>query len=147
MVGKWNKKFHKVFGFLLRHNTVLKYLNYNEFICVFNFFLCSIFLPFCAKTNSMATEQRDEQLWRIAKKRAGFRKHLYTYIIIVCFLWGIWWFTIGRDEGFSGYPWPIWVMLGWGIGLAFNYFDAYHGSHEEMTQQEYEKLKRERGIQ
>jgi hypothetical protein len=94
----------------------------------------------------MLPEQRDENLWRIAKKRAAFRKHLYTYIIIVGFLWGVWWFTIGRRSGFTGYPWPVWVMLGWGIGLAFNYFDAYHGSGEELTQQEYEKLKRERGI-
>ena len=95
----------------------------------------------------MANEQpRNEQLWLLAQKRAKFRRHLFTYIVINAFLWGIWWFTVGRYDGFRGYPWPIWVMLGWGIGLAFNYFDAYHGSKEDITQQEYEKLKRERGI-
>jgi len=94
----------------------------------------------------MPAEERDENLWRIAKKRATFRRHFYTYVVIIAFLWGIWWFTIGRSSGFRGYPWPIWVMFGWGIGLAFNYFDAYHGSQEDIAQQEYEKLKREREI-
>ncbi len=94
----------------------------------------------------MPEEQRDENLWRIAKKRADFRKHVYIYAIINGFLWAIWWFTIGHHTGFIGVPWPLWVSLGWGIGLAFNYFSAYHGSGEDLTQQEYEKLKRERGI-
>jgi hypothetical protein len=52
----------------------------------------------------------------------------------------------GRFSGHWGYPWPIWVMLGWGIGIAFQYFDAYHGSKQELEQQEYEKLKREKGL-
>jgi hypothetical protein len=94
----------------------------------------------------MLPEQRDENLWRIAKKRAGFRKHLSVYIIIVGSLWAIWWITIGRKTGFTGYPWPIWITLFWGIGLAFHYFGAYHGSGKDLTQQEYEKLKREREI-
>ncbi len=94
----------------------------------------------------MSTEQRDENLWRIARKRADFRRHVYTYVIINGFLWGVWWFTTGHHTGFGSHPWPIWVTLGWGIGLAFNYFYAYHGSTEDLTQQEYEKLKRERGI-
>lgn len=95
----------------------------------------------------MANEEfRDEQLWHIAQKRAKFRRRLFTYIVINAFLWGIWWFTVGRYDGFRGYPWPIWVMLGWGIALAFNYFDAYQGSKEDIAQQEYEKLKKERGI-
>ena len=94
----------------------------------------------------MQPEQRDEKLWRIAQKRAGFRKHLYTYLVIDGFLWGVWWVTTGHATGFTFYAWPIWVTLGWGIGLAFNYFDAYEGSGKDLAQQEYEKLKQERGI-
>jgi hypothetical protein len=94
----------------------------------------------------MIPEQRDENLWRIAKKRAAFRKHLFTYMVIIGFLWGVWWFTIGRSRGFSGYPWPAWIMLVWGIGLGLNYFNAFHGSGEDLAQQEYEKLKREREL-
>jgi hypothetical protein len=37
-------------------------------------------------------------------------------------------------------------MLGWGVGIAFQYFDAYQGSKQELEQQEYEKLKREKGL-
>ncbi len=95
----------------------------------------------------MADEkERDEQLWRIARKRANFRRSFFVYVVINAFLWGVWWFTIGRNSGVRGYPWPIWVMLGWGIGIAFQYFDAYHGSKQDLEQQEYEKLKKEKRL-
>ncbi len=85
---------------------------------------------------------KDERLWRIAQKRASFRKTLYSYLVICAFLWAIWWFTSGRHTGMHGYPWPVWVMLGWGVGLGFQYFNAYNGDREDMTRQEYEKMKR-----
>ncbi len=70
-------------------------------------------------------QQKDEPLWRIARKRAEFRKSLYSYLVINTFFWLIWWFTAGRYSGLKGYPWPIWLMLGWGVALAFQYFNAY----------------------
>lgn len=85
----------------------------------------------------------DDKLWRIAKKRAGFKKSLYSYLVVNAFLWAIWWFTTGRSNGFTHYPWPIWVMLGWGVGLGFQYFEAYNGSKADLTEQEYQKLKKE----
>ena len=85
---------------------------------------------------------KDERLWRMASKRASFRKSLYSYIIVIAFFWAIWWFSSGRIHGFRGYPWPVWVMLGWGIGIAFQYFEAYNGNKQDLTEQEYEKLKR-----
>ena len=91
-------------------------------------------------------ENKDENLWRIAKKRAEFKKHLASYIIINGFLWAIWWVTEGRngcDDLFSA--WPIWVTLSWGVGLAFSYYDAYHDSKEEDTMKEYQKLKDREG--
>ena len=95
----------------------------------------------------MADEkERDERLWRIARKRANFRRSFFVYIVINAFLWGVWWFTTGRNSGVNGYPWPIWVMPGWGIGIAFQYFDAYHGSKQDLEQQEYEKLKKQKGL-
>jgi hypothetical protein len=86
---------------------------------------------------------KDERLWRIAQKRAGFRKALYSYLVICAFFWAIWWFTSGRHTGVRGYPWPVWVMLGWGVGLGFQYFNAYNGDREDMTRQEYEKMKKD----
>jgi len=87
--------------------------------------------------------QRDERLWRIAKKRASFKRTLYAYIIIVAFLWAIWWMNTGRIKGFVGTPWPIWVMLGWGIALGFQYFNAYNGSTRDLAEEEYERLKKQ----
>ena len=94
-------------------------------------------------------ENRDEHLWRIAKKRAGFKKHLASYIIVNGFLWAMWYFTQGSSEfeemEYGNYPWPIWSTLGWGIGLAFSYYSAYHGDKETDTMKEYQKLKDKEG--
>ncbi len=85
----------------------------------------------------------DERLWRIARKRALFRKNLYSFMITNLFLWAIWWFTSGRHTGFHSYPWPVWVTLGWGLGIAFQYFDAYYGNRQDMAIEEFKKLKEE----
>jgi hypothetical protein len=90
-------------------------------------------------------QPRDEKLWRIARRRAEFRKSLYSYIFVNGFFWAIWWFTTGRLGNF-GFPWPVWVMLGWGVGLAKQYYDAYHGDKEFVAEKEYEKLKRKHGL-
>jgi hypothetical protein len=84
--------------------------------------------------------EKDAQLWRMAQQRAGFKKSLFTYITVIAFLWAIWWITTGK-KGMGGTPWPVWVMLGWGIGIAFQYFKAYNGDKETLAEQEYEKLK------
>lgn len=42
----------------------------------------------------------------------GFKLHLTFYLLVNVFLIGIWAASGG------GYFWPIWPMLGWGIGLA-----------------------------
>ena len=94
----------------------------------------------------MEQSPQDKVLWKMAKKRAAFKQHLSTYVIVNLFLWAIWWFTQGQDGGSHGVPWPVWPMVGWGLGLGFNYFSAY-GAPDKQTavEQEYEKLKRERG--
>ena len=94
-------------------------------------------------------ENRDEQLWRMAKKRASFKKQLASYIIINGFLWAMWYITQGHpdfdDDYGNQFPWPIWCTLGWGIGLAFSYYGAYHNDKETDTMKEYQKLKDREG--
>ena len=41
----------------------------------------------------------------------GWRGHLASYLAVIAVLWLIWALTG------NGYPWPIWPMLGWGLGL------------------------------
>ena len=92
-------------------------------------------------------ENKDEQLWRIAKKRAEFKKGLFAYLVVIPFLWGIWWLTLGKylhGNIINVTTWPVYVMLGWGLGLSFQYFNAYGGGSHDMVEREYEKLKRER---
>lgn len=91
-------------------------------------------------------EPRDEILWRIARKRADFRRSLYLYLVINMFLWLIWWMTTGRITGLTGYPWPLWVMLTWGIGVAIQYFEAYKSDKADLAEREYEKLKRKQQL-
>ncbi|MES2777432.1 MAG: 2TM domain-containing protein [Bacteroidota bacterium] len=79
----------------------------------------------------------DKQLYRIAKRRAEFKKALIAYILVNSFLWCIYLLT----DRHSRFPWPLWVMLGWGIGMAFKYVEAYHGNNWFSPEKEYDKLK------
>ena len=88
-------------------------------------------------------ETKDEQLWQIAKKRAQFKRHFFTYAVINIFLYAIWYFTDGPSDEAHGLPWPAWVTLGWGIGIAFSYYEAYHSYKDSGVEREYDKLKRE----
>ena len=90
------------------------------------------------------SEERDEKLWQTAKKRADFQRSLVSYFIVNGLLWGIWYFTIGRSSHSYGTPWPLWVMLGWGVGLIFQYLNAYGGSKKDLVEKEYEKLKNQK---
>jgi Domain of unknown function (DUF1707)/2TM domain len=54
-----------------------------------------------------------------ARARAAFQRHLLWYLCINGLLVVIWALT-----GF-GYFWPVWPILGWGIGLASHAFAAY----------------------
>lgn len=85
------------------------------------------------------SEQRDQKLWKTAKKRAAFKRHLFTYTVINILLWIVW--ALSWHGGHPAGIWPVYVMVGWGIGLLFNYFDAYHSMKDSMAEKEYDKLK------
>jgi hypothetical protein len=84
----------------------------------------------------------DEELWKIAKKRAAFQQQLKLYVVVNILLWVIWYLTAYRNNVATNLlPWPVWPMVGWGIGLLFTYLDAYGNSKETTTQREFERLK------
>lgn len=90
------------------------------------------------KSSQMPEEMRDELLWKMAKKRAGFKWSFLMYILVNTMLIGIWYFTSSGDEN---HFWPIWPILGWGLGIAIQYFEAYQSNNFFSVQNEYEKLK------
>ena len=86
-------------------------------------------------------ESTDVQLWAIAKKRAKFKKGLGAYSVVIPFLWVIWYLTMPGEKKWSHIPWPIWPMLGWGLGLVIQYVNAYVIEVGSLEQREYDKLK------
>ena len=95
----------------------------------------------------LAPEGKDPELWEIAQKKASFKSHAITYIIVNAFLWGIWYFSSSQHDfsfesiRWSHFPWPLWSTLGWGIGLAFHFAGAYIFPKANSVEREYEKLK------
>jgi hypothetical protein len=88
-----------------------------------------------------APEGKDPHLWEIAQRRASFKKHLATYIVMNLFFWAIWYFSdFDAPQERSDFPWPIWPMLGWGIGLTFHYISAYVSHKAIDIENEYQKL-------
>ena len=66
----------------------------------------------------MTQEQRQQAIRRIQAKR-GFQGHLAIYLAVNALLVAIWAFTG------AAYFWPIWPILGWGIGVVLNGVSVY----------------------
>lgn len=88
------------------------------------------------------TNEKDKALWKLAKKRVEFRRHLAMYFIVNAFFWALWLFGKGRDHHEGLFPWPLYPMLGWGIGLAFHFMGAFvFPGNGPRVEKEYERLK------
>lgn len=55
--------------------------------------------------------------------KLGFRIHLAVYLAVQAMLVATWAVTSRTEDGF-GFPWFVFVVFGWGIGLAAH-FAAY----------------------
>ncbi|MEZ5144496.1 MAG: 2TM domain-containing protein [Acidimicrobiales bacterium] len=64
-------------------------------------------------------ERRDAAIKRLKAKR-DFRSHVVAYVVVNAFLIGVWALSSPR-----GYFWPVWVLGGWGIGLATHAWSVY----------------------
>ncbi len=84
-------------------------------------------------------QEKDSALWDLAKKRAGFKIHARVYLLVNVFLWGLW-LLQGNDFG-NHRAWPLMTTIGWGIGLAFHFANAYLFPKFNSVEREYEKLK------
>ena len=90
-------------------------------------------------------EGKDPGPWELAQKRAGFKDHLLAYVLVNGMMWIIWYLSIYQDKDLdpSDYilPWPIWTTLFWGIGLAWEFADAFLKKTANAVEDEYQKLK------
>lgn len=65
------------------------------------------------------TDDRREAALKRLKAKREFKTHLAVYVIVNALLVAIWAMSGG------GYFWPIWPIVGWGVGVAFNAWSAY----------------------
>jgi 2TM domain len=63
---------------------------------------------------------------RSLRKKAEFRSHLLAYVVVNTAIVIVWVMTG------SGFFWPMFPILGWGIGLLFHGQDAY--GRQEITE-------------
>lgn len=85
----------------------------------------------------------DEELRQIARKSAkeqvSFYTHITIYLAVNALLVAIWWATGGPNM----FPWFIFPLFGWGIGIAAHYIEAFKGKayEERLAEREYQRLK------
>ncbi len=65
---------------------------------------------------------RDQALRRL-KQRRDFKAHVFIYVLVNAVVWAIW--TVVGLSSHSWWPWPVFITLGWGIGLVMNAWDVY----------------------
>jgi len=96
----------------------------------------------------MTNRMSEEQIYALAKKRAAakgsFRIHLLVYLLVNTGLILVWAFAAGR-----GFPWFVFPLGGWGIGIVFHYLGAYGpdrragGAGSAAVEREAERIRRE----
>jgi len=74
---------------------------------------------------------REQALRRLTKRR-DLKTHAAVFTLVNLTVWGIW-VVIAATSG-SWWPWPVFLTLFWGIGLAMNAWDVYF--RKPITEQE-----------
>ena len=94
----------------------------------------------------MSTQMSEEEIYRLARKRVeekkGFYTHFTVYIVVNIMLVLVWAFPAG-----GGFPWFIFPLGGWGIGLLFHFlgvfvFSKRSGWERREVEKEVERLRR-----
>ena len=94
------------------------------------------------------SKMTEEQVYALAKKRVQARKdftiHLIVYMGVNALLVCLWFFVTGR-----GFPWFVFPLGGWGIGLIAHYFFSRKGRRDAgeirsaEVEREAERIRRE----
>jgi len=95
----------------------------------------------------MTKQMTEEQIYEQAKKRVeekkGFFIHLTVYIVVNIMLVLIWAFAAG-----GGFPWFIFPLGGWGIGILFHFLGVFvfeRKSDRAAIEKEAERIRKEQG--
>lgn len=94
----------------------------------------------------MPSSMSEGEIYQIARKRVeekkGFYSHLAAYILVNVILIIIWAFAAG-----DGFPWFLFPLCGWGIGIIFHalgvfVFNKESGWERKEIEKEAERLRK-----
>jgi hypothetical protein len=87
-----------------------------------------------------ATDLRAEAIERLERKRA-FRTHLIVFVAVNLLLWVVWVSVAAATDVW--FPWPLFPLLGWGIGLVAHARETFGGRtfSEEKIEREMDRLR------
>ncbi len=93
---------------------------------------------------SLSEEELRAKAEKKVKARVVMLRHAGVYVIMNLFFVAVWALTG------NGYPWFLWSVIGWGLGLALHALGYFLGSRSEavmhkLVEREMEKLGRPRG--
>ena len=92
------------------------------------------------RLTSLKTEILRERAIKQLKKRRDFWGHLLVYCLVNTFIVVIWAMT-----GAEGFFWPVFFIVGWGIGVVMNAWDVFLRDEEfdeQRIRREMERLQR-----
>jgi uncharacterized ion transporter superfamily protein YfcC len=83
--------------------------------------------------------QLRERAVKRLKKRRDFGAHVLVYVLFNSFIVVIWAVT-----SHGGFFWPVFPMVGWGIGVVMNGWDVWHSDDfsEDQITREVERLRK-----
>ncbi len=96
-------------------------------------------LATASQTPMVSDEELRAKARKTAEEKVGFFVHLGIYIGVNLFIIGTW----AVSSGIDSFPWPVFVLLPWGIGLIAHFVGAFAGPSmiETMTEKEFRRMK------
>jgi fatty acid desaturase len=82
----------------------------------------------------MIEDERTRRARQIAESRYGFLWHLPIYVIVNAGCVMLWVLSGG------GFPWPLFPIFFWGMGLLAHYFTAYRSHSGGWIERETQKI-------
>ena len=86
----------------------------------------------------LSEEKLREKAGLRAEAKLGFYIHLAVYSGVNVLLFFIWWFR-------GGFPWFVFPLLGWGVGLTAHFLWAFAqtSATDRLAEKEYQRIKQE----